>query len=142
MDKSSFSLFVVMAALVLLSGCTISSPPQQGYGDALPQGSESTPDQTTSGGTSNQMSQVVSGDSNIAEQMRICEEMESPRSMSCLEGIALNYEIPTICGNLVDNANCYTQMAIKYNKPQYCELIDDLEHYSEWNKETCRDLFE
>lgn len=67
----------------------------------------------------------------ISEQIDMCKEKEYLfEEDNCLEALALTYEIPSLCNEVSPLLECYEQMAIKFNKPQYCQDSD------------CRKLFE
>lgn len=144
MNKTAFLLIIVMATLVLFAGCTSGGRTPQGSDTGGTQEAE-TDSAPASGGSSTQVevSQTVSGSENVAEQIQICEGMAEWSRTNCLVSLALNYEIPSLCyGDYY--ASCFTQMAIKYNKPQYCQMIDNPmeESYSQHRRAECLALFE
>lgn len=60
-------------------------------------------------------------DYSITGQIERCD-----RDETCIAAVALEYEAPTLCGELVQPNNkqeCYEQMAIKYRNVGYCNEL-------------------
>lgn len=146
MNKTAFLLALVVATLILFAGCTSGNGASPDSDASNPRGAETGSASLDEGSTQVQVSQTVSGSENIAEQIQICEEMADWRRTDCLESLALNYEIPSLCyGD--SQISCFTQMAIKFNKPQYCQMIPPrystgFQRYMYDDREECQALFE
>lgn len=68
--------------------------------------------------------EVTRGYADVPEQIERCESRTTnTEKANCLTALAVNYEIPAICEEIeYFNYECYAQVAITYDKPQYCQL--------------------
>ncbi len=131
MNRTTLFLIVVMVMLIILPGCTLRNMPVQNGGST--QQAEITPAQNPEPAPAQQEPAAETGmaeaeaqpaeeiDYSITGQIERCGGDET-----CLAAVALEYEAPTLCGELVypnNKQECYEQMAIKYRNVGYCNEL-------------------